>query len=200
MATPCVFIASDPDPPISFSGKIPAPDAEVRLAENARIDRQTATATLRADYPHVGLMDVRERKLYAARRPTEGEPPAIRRGHASLLVGGSDQVGVSEKDRFLCYWFYTPRTGQGLLQGYPIEWDEGHLMVRLDPYWDYRNQRLLRSTDFRHVEKNIEQQFAWGWLIFDSYRKLRRGFPLSWHLVGPRPSDSTFYVARAEKD
>lgn len=163
-----------------------------------RIDKSAASATLRTDYPHIGLLDVHGRRLFIARRPDAMPGEAIRAAHASLLIGGAAGHGVAAKDRFVCYWFHTPRTGSGLLQGYPIEWDEGHLMVRLDPHWDYRNQRLLRSTDARAIERNIEQQYEWGAHVFHAYCTLRPRFALSWHLIGPRPSDSMFYVARFE--
>jgi hypothetical protein len=174
------------------------------LPEPVRIDKRSASPALRADYAHIGLLDIDERKLYIAKKPDPNSAdadsliPPIRAAHASLLLGGSATHSVPEKDRFLCYWFHTPRTGSGLLHGYPIEWDEGHVMIRLDPYWDYKNQRLLKSTDSHRVEQNIEQQYKWGCHIFESYAALRPTFPLSWHLIGPRPADSMFYVARRE--
>ena len=172
------------------------------MPEPVRIDKRAATHTLRADYAHIGLLDIDERKLYIAKKPNPAAAdaliPPIRASHASLLLGGSVSHSVPEKDRFLCYWFHTPKTGSGLLHGYPIEWDEGHVMIRLDPYWDYRNQKLLKSTDSHRIEQNIEQQYNWGRHIFEAYRELRPRFALSWHLIGPRPADSMFYVARAE--
>ena len=48
------------------------------------------------------------------------------------------------------------------MHGYPIEWDEGHLLVRLDPNWNYQAKTFIPSTDTAKVEKNIEQQYAWG--------------------------------------
>jgi len=56
----------------------------------------------------------------------------------------------------------------------------------------------LRSTDIRRIDKNIDQQYAWGQWIFDQYLALERDHPLSWHLIGPRATDSIFYVQRVE--
>lgn len=163
----------------------------------ARINKRHATDRLRTDYAHTGLFDTNNRGLWIARRRFNVTP--IRVSHARLLIGGSDDTGVAEKDRFLCYWYHTPHTGSGLLHGYPIEWEEAHLMVRLDPTWDHRNQKLLRPTaDPHRVERNREQQYRWGQLIFEAYAALGPRFPLSWHLIGPRPADSMFYIRRIE--
>lgn len=162
-----------------------------------RINKRHATDRVRPDYAHVGLLDTTDRELWIARRKFNVTP--IRVSHARLLTGGSNTASVADKDRFLCYWYHTPDTGTGLLHGYPIEWDEAHLMVRLDPTWDYRNQTLLsNATDAHRIEQNIEQQYRWGQYIFDSYAQLAPKFPLSWHLIGPRPADSMFYIQRFE--
>ena len=173
--------------PFSYNPAVP---------EFQRIDVRHATDRLRADYAHVGLLDCGDLKLWVARH-ADGTA-ALRIGHAALLTGGSSTSGVLEKDRFLCYWYHTPHTGQGLVHGYPIEWDEGHLMVRLDPNWDYRTQTLLPSTDSRRIEKNMDRQYEWGRRIYEAYVALKPAHPISWHMVGPRPSDSMFYVERWE--
>ena len=69
---------------------------------------------------------------------------------SACAAGCTEAAGPAEnavstvwKDRFLCFWFYTPNTGEGLIHGYPIEWDEAHLLVRIDPQWDYDRQQLI---------------------------------------------------------
>ena len=174
----------------------------------SRVDTRFATDKLRLDYAHVGLFDTVGHTIWIARPKlpavpgaqgvpgNPGEPGRV--SHARLIVGGGNDHSVADKDRFLCFWFHTPGSGEGLVQGYPIEWDEAHLMVRLDPHWDYRTQTLLRSIDTRKIEDNIEQQYRWGRQIFAAYTGLKPRFPLSWHLLGPRAIDSTFYVQRVE--
>ena len=166
------------------------------LADDRRINRKYCTEKLRCDFAHVGLYDVREQTVWIARRRLGVNP--IKLSHARMLTGGSNTTSVAEKDRFLCYWYHTPHTGEGLVHGYPIEWDEAHLMIRLDPNWDYVRQELIRSVDAARVEHNIEQQYAWAERIFERYRELGPPFALSWHMIGPRPADSMFYVQRTE--
>jgi len=168
------------------------------LTEPTRVDPRYATDELRCDYAHVGLFDAEDWRQWIARPDLETD--ALSLTHAALLHGGSESRSVPEKDRFLCYWFHTPHTGGGLVHGYPIEWEEGHVLVRLDPRWDHRNANLLRSTDPRRIEKNIERQYQWCCRIFAAYRDLNPPAPLSWHLIGPRPADSMFYVERYEPD
>ena len=117
-----------------------------------------------------------------------------------MLVGGTQDTSTADKDRFICYWFHTPNTGEGYVHGYPIEWDEGHLLVRLDPNWDFKNRAFIPTHDTSKLERNIERQYAWGKLIFDAYLAKQPKFPLAWHMVGPRAADSMFYVERAEPD
>lgn len=166
------------------------------MAEPSRIDKRRATDRLRSDYAHVGLYDTAEATLWIARKRVGVRP--IRLSHAQMLLGGARDTSVPEKDRFLCYWYHTPHSGEGLIHGYPIEWEEAHLMVRLDPRWDYQRQRILPSTDMRRVEANIDRQFEWGRKIFQAYLALKPKFPVSWHMIGPRPADSMFYVRREE--
>jgi hypothetical protein len=167
------------------------------LTQPARnIDRRNATEKVRVDYAHVGLLDTADLSLWIARKRFGVIP--LRVSHAQLLTGGSSTTSVAEKDRFLCYWYHTPNTGEGLVHGYPIEWHEAHLMIRMDPNWDYKTQTLLPSTDERRIEKNIDRQYEWARRIFQTYVTLKPNFPLSWHFMGPRPSDSMFYVERHE--
>lgn len=166
------------------------------MPTDTRIDQRYATRKLRTDYAHVGLMDVADRTLWIARKRLGANPSRV--SHARLIQGGDNHAGVPEKDRFFCYWFHTPGDGEGPVQGYPIEWSEGHLMVRLDPNWSYPLQQLLSPVDTARIERNIDQQFKWGQHIFEAYAAARPRFPVSWHLIGPRPVDSLFYVQRYE--
>lgn len=170
------------------------------------IDPDHGTDRIRVDYAHIGLFDVQERRLWIA-RPAQGLD-ALRLSHARLLrdSGGgagavtahAGEVSTVEKDRFVCYWFHTPHTGQGYVQGYPIEWEEGHLIVRLEPNWNYLARKFIPPTDTARIEKNIEQQYAWARRIFDAYVARRPSFALSWHMIGPRATDSMFYIRRVE--
>ena len=160
------------------------------------INKSYCTSKLRVDYAHVGLYDVHDRQLWIARN--RWGMPASRISHARLLKGGTQDTSTAEKDRYLCYWFHTPGTGEGPVHGYPIDWSEGHLIVRLNPSWSYSTQSFIPPTDTRRIEKNTEQQYTWGKTIFQAYRDLHPGFPICWHMVGPRAADSMFYVERIE--
>ncbi len=148
------------------------------------------------DYPHVGLMDVRDKRVFIARKRWGVSP--VRVSHARLLVGGTQDTSTADKDRFVCYWYHTPNSGEGFVHGYPIEWSEGHLLVRLDPNWNYMTRKFIPNSDIAKVERNIEQQYKWGQNIFKSYADRKRKFPMSWHMIGPRAADSMFYVERVE--
>ena len=171
------------------------------------INKTYATTKLSVAYPHVGLFDVQSREIWIARKKLGQDPSRV--SHAKLLVAGGGNMASAEKDRFLCFWFHHPSsaptqalgsvaTASMAVHGYPIEWNEAHLLVRLDPTWDITQQQLVKSTDTRKVEKNIDQQYAWGEYIFKQYREVAGEHPLSWHLVGPRAQDSLFYVERVE--
>jgi len=162
----------------------------------SHVDKQYCTARMRADYPHVGLFDAKASKLWIAKKKWGVSP--VRVSHARLLVGGTQDTSTTSKDQFLCYWFHTPNTGEGYVQGYPIEWEEGHVLIRMDPTWDYLNCVMIPSTDSAKIEANIERQYGWGQKIFDTYAALKPKFPISWHMIGPRPTDSMFYVQRIE--
>lgn len=166
------------------------------VAADRRINRQYCTDKIRVDYAHVGLYDVSEKRIWMAKKRWGVVP--VRVSHARLLVGGTQDTSTAEKDRYVCYWFHTPDTGEGYVHGYPIEWDEGHLLVRLDPNWNYLTRQFIPSTDTAKIERNIEQQYAWGRLIFDAYAARKPKFPMSWHMVGPRAADSMFYIQRLE--
>lgn len=162
-----------------------------------RINTTYCTDDLRIDYAHVGLYEVSQGQLWIARKKPFGTNP-IRVSHARLLTGGSQDGSTADKDRFLCYWYHTPNTGEGYVHGYPIEWEEGHLLVRMDPNWNYATRQFIASIDTAKVERNIEQQYAWGRRIFEAYAARKPAFPISWHMIGPRPADSMFYIQRME--
>ena len=65
-------------------------------------------------YPHVGLYDCRERKVWVC-KPLDGQ--AIRTSHAALITGTNDATGTVWKDRFLCFWFFTPTPAAGWCSG-----------------------------------------------------------------------------------
>jgi len=160
------------------------------------INKQHCTDRIRCDYAHVGLYDVKARKPWIAKKKWGVVP--VRVSHAKLLVGGTQDTSTVTKDRFLCYWFHTPNTGEGYVHGYPIEWEEGHLMVRIDPNWDYANGRFIPNTDTARIERNINQQHAWGRHLYQLYVEVKPKFPFSWHMIGPRAADSMFYIERYE--
>lgn len=146
-------------------------------------------------YPHVGLYDCRERKVWVC-KPLAGQ--AIRTSHARLITGADNATSTVWKDRFLCYWFYTPNTGEGLIHGYPIEWDEGHLLVRIDPNWDYDRQVLIPPELEDQINHNLDRQFKHGERVFEFFCKSKLSYPFSVHFIGPRATDSLFYVKRFE--
>lgn len=166
------------------------------MSSERRINKTYCTDKISVDYAHVGLYDALERRIWIARKRWGVVP--VRVSHARLLVGGTQDTSTADKDRFLCYWFHTPNTGEGYVQGYPIEWEEGHILVRMDPNWNYLTNEFIPSTDTAKVEHNIEQQYQWGKKVFESYAVRKPRFPLSWHLIGPRPTDSLFYIQRVE--
>ena len=160
-----------------------------------RVSTKLCTDSFNGKYPHVGLYDTRERKIWVC-KPLHGQ--AIRTSHARLITGADNATSTVWKDRFICYWFYTPRTGEGLINGYPIDWEEGQLLVRIDPNWDYDRQRLIPPEVEDQVNENLERQFKHGEKIFDFFCKSRVSYPFSLHFMGPRATDSLFYVKRFE--
>ena len=114
----------------------------------------------------------------------------------ALLV--ENAVSTVWKDRFLCFWFYTPRTGEGYIHGYPIDWEEAHLLVRIDPNWDYDRQKMITPEFQDQIDDNLERQFRHGERIFDFFKKCRLKYPVSLHFIAQRATDSQFYVRRIE--
>ncbi len=160
------------------------------------IDPKYCTDKVHVTYAHVGLYDAPNRRTWIARKRFGVTP--VRVSHARLLRGGTQDTSTADKDRFVCFWFHTPGSGHGYVHGYPIEWDEGHLLIRLDPNWDYLNRKFIPNTDPARTQRNIDQQFDWGKRIFEAYLAAKPRFPLSWHMIGPRPADSMFYIQRVD--
>jgi hypothetical protein len=160
-----------------------------------RVSTKFCTDRFNGKYPHVGLYDARARKVWVC-KPLGGQ--AIRTSHARLITGADNATSTVWKDRFICYWFYTPKTGEGYIHGYPIDWDEGQLLVRIDPNWDYDRQRLIPPELEDHVNANIERQLKHGERIFDFFAACRLPYAFNIHYVGPRATDSLFYVKRCE--
>jgi len=159
------------------------------------VSTKLCTDKFNGKYPHVGLYDCSTRKVWVA-KPLGGQ--AIRTSHARLITGADNATSTAWKDRFLCFWFYTPDTGSGHILGYPIDWSEAHLLVRIDPNWDYDRQRLVPPELGDQVDANLERQFKHGMRIFDFYGNLKLAYPISVHMVGQRATESQFYVKRIE--
>jgi hypothetical protein len=164
-------------------------------AAGPRVSTKLCTRKFNGKYPHVGLYDLQERGVWVC-KPLSGQ--AIRTSHARLITGAENATSTIAKDRFLCFWFYTPNTGQGLIHGYPIEWDEAHLLVRVDPNWDYDRLRAIPNGLEDQVAENLERQIRHGERIFNFYRGCKLKYPLSMHFIAQRAADSSFYVKRAE--
>ncbi|WP_145079888.1 hypothetical protein [Poriferisphaera corsica] len=161
---------------------------------NKHVNPEYCTDHLMTDYAHVGLYDVKKRHAWIAKK-RKGQSP-IRVSHARLLVGGTQDTSTISKDQFVCYWFHPPNTGEGFVHGYPIEWDEGQLMVRLDPYWDFAAKLFINPAETARVEKNIDNQIRSATHLMSLYLQNPPSYPLSLHLVGPRAADSMFYMKR----
>ncbi len=158
-----------------------------------RVSSKFCAASFNGKYPHVGLYDTRDARVWVC-KPLAGQ--AIRTSHARLITGADNATSTVWKDRFICYWFYTPNTGEGYIHGYPIEWDEGQLLVRIDPQWDYDRQELIPPELEDHINANLERQFKHGEKIYDFFASCRLSYPFSLHYIGPRATDSLFYVKR----
>lgn len=160
-----------------------------------RVNTRLCTGNYNGKYPTVGLYDCRERKVWVC-KPLSGQ--AIRTSHARLITGAENAVSTVWKDRFLCFWFYTPNTGEGYIHGYPIEWEEAQLLVRIDGSWDYDRQRLIPGELEDQTTENLERQHKHGERIFDFFKNCGLKYPFSLHLVGQRATDSMFYAKRTE--
>jgi hypothetical protein len=161
----------------------------------AAVSTRLCTDKFNGKYPHVGLYDCRNRKVWIS-KPLGGQ--AIRTSHARLITGADNATSTAWKDRFLCFWFYTPQTGEGFIHGYPIDWEEAHLLVRIDPNWDYDRQQAIPPHLEDHVNANLERQFKHGEKIVDFFVHSRLKYAFSLHFIGQRAADSLFYVKRVE--
>lgn len=164
-------------------------------AAGPRVSTKLCTDRFNGKYPHVGLYDVTGRKVWVC-KPLAGQ--AIRTSHARLITGTDNATSTVWKDRFICYWFYTPDTGPEYILGYPIEQQEAHLLVRIDPNWDYDRQRLIPPELEDHVNANLNRQIKHGERIFEFFRECKLKYPFSLHYVGQRAADSIFYAKRVE--
>ncbi len=171
--------------------------------KSQEVDPARVVTRLASGYSHIGLYDVKNKKPYAARQHLVR--PAIELQHAELfagkpLSGAADRPheGIALKDRFLCFWFYPPNTREGPLQGYPVDWSEHNLLVRLDPRWSYVKQMLLPAHQTAAIDANINAQLSAATHLMTLYRAHGLDQPLSLHMIGPRATDSLFYARRWE--
>ena len=160
-----------------------------------RVNPRLCTASFNGKYPHVGIYDCRERKTWVS-RALSGQ--AIRTSHARLITGAENAVSTAWKDRFLCFWFYTPHTGEGFIHGYPIDWEEAQLLVRIDPQWDYDRQKLIPVELTDQTDENLQRQIKHGHRIVEFFRACKLGYAFNLHFVGQRATESMFYVRRVE--
>jgi hypothetical protein len=158
-----------------------------------RVSTKLCTEKFNGKYPHVGLYDCRDRKVWIA-KALSGQ--AIRTSHARLITGAENAVSTVWKDRFICFWFYTPRTGEGFIHNYPIDWDEAHLLVRVDPQWDYDRQRMILAELEDQCAANLERQHKHGERVFNFFIESKLKYPFSLHFVGQSATDSMFYARR----
>ncbi|MEA2711341.1 MAG: hypothetical protein QOF78_3942 [Phycisphaerales bacterium] len=181
-------------------GKRP-PNASAAAESGPRVSTKLCTEKFTGKYPHVGLYDCAARKIWIA-KPLSGQ--AIRTAHARLITGLDDDLSTRSagavstvwKDRFLCFWFYTPRTGEGFIHNYPIDWEEAHLLVRVDPAWDYDRQRVIPKELEDSAADNLERQHKHGERIYSFYIESKLKYPFSLHFVGQSATDSMFYARR----
>jgi hypothetical protein len=160
-----------------------------------RVSTRLCTDHFNGKYPHVGLFDCRERKVWVA-KPLAGQ--AIRTAHAALITGSDNATSTAWKDRFICFWFYTPRTGEGYIHGYPIDWEEAHLLVRIDPLWDYDRQRLYAADLKDQVDENLQRQIRHGERILEFFAQCKIDYAMNLHYIGQRATESQFYAKRVE--
>jgi len=168
------------------------PEGERR---EVRVSTKLCTDRFNGKYPHVGIYDCRQRKVWVC-KPLSGQ--AIRTSHARLITGAENATSTVWKDRFLCFWLYTPRTGEGYILGYPIDWEEAHLLIRIDPHWDYDRQRLVPAELQDQIEDNLERQIRHGERITEFFRQCGLDYPVNVHYIGQRAAESQFYARRIE--
>lgn len=160
-----------------------------------QVSTRFCTDTFNGKYPHVGLYDCRDNKVWVC-KPLSGQ--AIRTSHARLITGCENAVSTVWKDRFLCYWFYTPGTGEGQVLGQTLNWQEAHLLVRIDPHWDYDRQRLIAAEMTSQIQDNLQRQFAHGRRILEFFQECPHSYPITLHFMGQRSDDSYFAYQRID--
>jgi len=158
-----------------------------------RVSTKLCAEKFNGKYPHVGLFDCRARKVWVA-KALSGQ--AIRTSHARLITGADNATSTVWKDRFICFWFYTPRTGEGFIHNYPIDWEEAHLLVRVDPQWDYDRQRMIPAELEDQAAANLERQHKHGERVYQFFIDSKLKYPFSLHFVGQSATDSMFYARR----
>src|SRR5438067_2958496 len=151
-----------------------------------QVSAKLCTQKFNGKYPHVGLYDCREKKVWIC-KPLSGQ--AIRTSHARLITGADNATSTVWKDRFLCFWFYTPRTGEGYILGYPIDWEEAHLLIRIDQQWDYDRQRLIPAELSDQTNENLERQLKHGERIASFFQQSKLKYPFSEHIIAQRAAD-----------
>ncbi len=147
-------------------------------------------------YAHVGVYNVTTREAFAARN--QPDHPSITLEHAQMFRGGQAGSGILVKDRYLCYWFHTPHSRSGKLQGYDMDWSEFNILIRLDPRWDYTHQKLLTAHQHSAIEDNITRQLKWGGHIARLYRAAGLTDIINVHMIGPRPADTMICAHRLD--
>ena len=64
-------------------------------------------------------------QTWIARKGWRVDPAKV--SHARMLKGGSNAASTAEKDRFVCFWFRTPHSGDIPVHFHPI--------ARTKPTW-----------------------------------------------------------------
>jgi hypothetical protein len=159
----------------------------------ATVSAKLCTDHFNGKYPHVGLYDCSQSKVWIA-KPLRGQ--AIRTAHAALITGVNNATSTVWKDRFLCFWFYTARTGEGYIHGYPIDWEESQLLIRIDPQWDYDRQRIIPPELSDQIDANLGRQIRHGDRVWEFFKRSPLRGPMNLHFIGQRATDSQFYVKR----
>ncbi len=147
-------------------------------------------------YAHVGVYNVLTREAYAARN--RDDQPSITLEHSQLFRGGHAGSGILVKDRYVCYWFHTPHSRTGPIQGHQIDWSEYNILIRLDPRWDYGHQKLLPANQHAAIEDNTRRQLQWGGHIGRLYRQAGLTDIINVHMIGPRPADTLICAHRLD--
>jgi hypothetical protein len=167
-------------------------------AVGPQVSRKLCTDRFNGRYPHVGLFDCRAQQVWVC-KPLNGQ--AVRTSHAALITGTDDATSTAWKDRFLCFWFYTPGTGSGLLANQRVNWDEAHLVVRVDGTWDYDRQRLIPIDLQDQQADNLARQARHAARVLDFYSQCDVRSPIHLHLSGQRKGESvvSLKIARGGK-